>query len=259
MIQGHLSRAAVLLSLLFSACTTSAVPADKAPTKLVTVIQSFPHDANAFCQGFAVEGERVFEGTGQYGNSSLRHVDLKTGRPIVNLPLKPQYFGEGITIIGDLVYQLTWKERLCFVYDKNTLKYLKHFQYAGEGWGLTDDGKVLYMSDGTSTIRVVDPATFKVLRKIRVKNGRRTVGKLNELEFVNGKIWANVWYEDRIAEIDPASGRVTAWIDCSNVYPANSRPDREHVLNGIAFDENTKRIFVTGKNWPRVYEISVNE
>lgn len=241
-------------------CSTSAIPADPTPpTKSVRVINVFPHDPKAFSQGLVVEGEILYEGTGQYGNSMLRKVDLKTGEVLLRQPLGPDYFGEGITIFGDRIYQLTWKERICIVYEKDTFKALGTLPYTREGWGLADDEKQLYLSDGTSSIRVLDPKTFKVERRIRVRSGRANVANLNELEFVKGKLLANVWYEDRIAEIDPKTGKVTAWIDCSDVYPAAERPDREHVLNGIAFDEKSGRLFITGKNWPNLYEIEIVE
>ena len=252
-----LSQALAVLALILASCTPSAEPADRPPTKQVRVLNSFPHDPAAFTQGFAVEGNLLFEGTGQYGNSSIRRVELSTGKVLLQLRLKPDLFGEGVTILGDDLYQLSWKARTCFVYDKNTLQWKKSFGYTGEGWGITNDGEHLYMSDGTSTIRVIDPKTFRVVKRLRVKTGRRYLSKLNELEFIAGKIWANVWYDDRIAEIDPRTGKVTAWIDCRNVYPARQRPDREHVLNGIALDQDSGRIFVTGKNWPKVYEIEV--
>lgn len=252
-----LGQACIVCVLILAACDTNAQPANRPTTKAVKVVASFPHDPTAFTQGLVVEGNTIYESTGQYGNSSLRHVDLETGEISLKVPLRSDLFGEGITVMGDDLYQLTWKARACLLFDKKTLQWKKSLGYTGEGWGLTNDGKFLYMSDGTSTIRVIDPLTFKVVRRLRVKNGRRYQSKLNELEFIDGKIWANVWYEDRIAEIDPQSGKITAWIDCRNVYPANRRPDREHVLNGIAIDAASGRIFVTGKNWPKIYEIEV--
>ena len=223
----------------------------------VKVLGAYPHDADSFSQGLVIEGETIYEGTGKYGASVLRKVDLETGKVEMQVPLGAKYFGEGITIFGDRIYQLTWKERVCVVYDKATLKPLGTLPYLGEGWGLTDDETHLYLSDGTSTIRVLDPQTFKVIRRISVKNGRRRVDKLNELEFVDGEIYANIWYSDLIARIDPQSGNLLGWIDCGSVYPAVRRPDREHVLNGIAHDAETGRLFVTGKNWPQLFEIEV--
>lgn len=248
----------LLVGLLVLGCGQSALPVDQdIPTYQVRILNVFPHDSGAFTQGLVVEGTTIYESTGQYGNSTLRQVDLESGRVEKRLPLDPKYFAEGIGIVGDWIYQLTWKERVCFVYDKTTFKALGALQYSGQGWGLTHDDEVVYMSDGTSTIRVLDPQTFKVLRRIRVKQGRRYLDKLNELEFVDGMILANVWYSDRIAQIDPKSGQVTAWIDCSGVYPASARANREQVMNGIAHDKASGRLFITGKNWPHLYEIEV--
>ncbi|MEM7314257.1 MAG: glutaminyl-peptide cyclotransferase, partial [Planctomycetota bacterium] len=154
------------------------------------------------------------------------------------------------------IYQLTWQEKTCVVYKKKTIKPIGKYNYRGEGWGLADDGKVLYMSDGTSSIRVLDP-NFKIKKRLRVKDGRRSVDKLNELEFFDGFLYANVWYEDVIAKIDPKTGKVVAWLDCSRVYP--TRRNREHVLNGIAHDAKSGKIYITGKNWPRLYEIKIED
>ena len=229
-----------------------------APKQGVELIVAYPHDPLAFSQGLAVEGETLFEGTGKYGSSALRQIELTTGKIEVEVPLDAKYFGEGITLIGERIYQLTWKERLCLVYDKQTLKLLGALPYAGEGWGLADDETQLYMSDGSSTIQVLEPQTLKVVKRLAVKEGRRRIDKLNELEFVDGEIYANIWYSDLIARIDPDSGSVLGWIDCSSVYPLRQRPDREHVLNGIAYDSKSGRLFVTGKNWPKLFEIRVS-
>ncbi|MFK7737643.1 MAG: glutaminyl-peptide cyclotransferase [Pirellulaceae bacterium] len=253
------AKAAIIASFLLTvSCTQSpASQRSRTPVLQVRVVRSLPHDADAFCQGLVVENGTVYESTGQYGKSSLRRVDLETGRPTVRRDLGPTYFAEGITILGNRIYQLTWKSRKCIVYDKGKMTALGVLNYAREGWGLANNGKEIFLSDGTSTIRVLAPDTFKVKRRILVKDGRRSIGDLNELEFVDGHILANVWYEDRIAKIDPMTGKVVAWINCSGVYPARTRPSREHVLNGIAYDEAEKKLYVTGKNWPRMYEIEI--
>lgn len=238
----------------------SAIPEDDGlPIDRVEVVARFPHDPTAFTQGLAVEGEVIYEGTGHYGESTLRKLALSSGKTLLSRTLGPDYFGEGVTVMGNWIYQLTWKEGYCIVYDKETLRPLGSHRYAGEGWGLADDGQKLYMSDGSSVIRIVDPQTFKTTGRLRVRQGRRSVDKLNELEFVNGELWANIWYSDHIARIDPSTGDVVGWIDCSEVYPARSRPDREHVLNGIAYDAATGRLFITGKNWPQLYEIQIKK
>lgn len=250
-----------LVGLIFVAACTEPLSGNQVrgstPVYQVRVLKVFPHDRNAFSQGLVVEGETLFEGTGQYGKSTLRRVELSSGKVKAYQPLDANYFGEGITVIGERIYQLTWKQRTCVVYDKSTLKPLGVLNYRGEGWGITDDEKQIFMSDGTNTIRVLDPNTFKLTHKFRVKDGRRNIKNLNELEYIDGFLLANVWYEDRIAKIDPKTGAVVAWIDCSGVFPAATRPSREHVLNGIAYDKQSGRIFITGKNWPNLFEIEI--
>jgi glutamine cyclotransferase len=220
------------------------------------VVAAYPHDPNAFTQGLAVVKGRLYEGTGMYGASSIRRVNLKTGRVEKLHSIDRQYFGEGIAILGDKLYQLTWKNGLAFVYDLESFNALQTLQYSTEGWGLTHDRENLILSDGSATIRFLDPATFKVVREITVRDGDRPIGQLNELEYVDGEIWSNVWYDDRIARISPVDGTVLGWIDLSTLYPKSARGG-DAVLNGIAYDADAKRIFVTGKNWPQLYEIEV--
>lgn len=247
-----------LVGVLILAVVSIAMPGDDPlPVQRVKVVAAYPHDPAAFTQGLVVEENVLYEGTGHYGQSTLRRVDLQSGTVDKSMQLAGEYFGEGVTILNDQVFQLTWKEGVCFVYDKQSLAPLGTHRYYQQGWGLTNDGQHLYLSDGSSTIYVLDPQTFKQVRRIRVKQGRRPVDQLNELEFVNGEIYANVWYSDQIARINPADGNLLGWIDCSGVYPASQRPDREHVLNGIAYDAATKKLYVTGKNWPRLYEIEI--
>lgn len=219
-------------------------------------IAVFPHSTSDFCQGLCIEGSTVYEGTGHYGSSLLKKYELTTGQLIAQVSLHDSYFGEGITVMEDRIYQLTWKERICLVYDKQTLRLLAQHRYSGQGWGLTNDGKNLYLSDGSSVIQVLDPETFKVQRKIHVAYGRKRQDSLNELEFIQGEIWACIWYEDRIARIDPATGKIKGWLDCSHLYPASHR-DREHVLNGIAYDSQSRRLYVTGKYWPKLFELEL--
>jgi glutaminyl-peptide cyclotransferase len=227
------------------------------PVYAFEVVGSYPHDARAFCQGLAIHDGKLYEGTGQYGHSSLREVDLATGRVIKQFNLDRQFFGEGITLMGDSLYQLTWQSRQAFVFDRETFEYKKTLPYRGEGWGLTHDGTHLIMSDGTSTLRFVDPATFQEVRRISVRDGRRRIDQLNELEYVDGEIFANIWKSDLIARISPADGRVQGWIDLAALWPLRQRPDTEAVLNGIAWDADDQRLFVTGKHWPKLYEIRV--
>jgi glutamine cyclotransferase len=220
------------------------------------VVAVYPHDANAFTQGLAIESGALYEGTGQYGASTVRRVDLASGRAEKQRALAPRYFGEGIAILDGLLYQLTWQNGVVIVYDLESFEVRRTMQYDGEGWGLTEDGTELIMSDGSATIRFRDPRTFAVTREIEVRDGGVPVTKLNELEYIDGEIWANIWYDDRIVRVAPASGAVLGYIDLAKLYPRSARAS-EAVLNGIAYDASAKRLFVTGKNWPQLYEIAV--
>lgn len=247
----------LLLVILGGAGLAAAVRTTSTPVHRVEVVNVFPHDSEAFCQGLVHADGRLFEGTGQYGASSLREIELETGRILRRVDLDERVFGEGITLWGDSIVQLTWRERRAYVYDRDTFGYRQTFRYQGEGWGLTHDGTRLIMSDGTATLRFLDPATFREVRRVTVHDGRRRINHLNELEYVRGEILANVWYEDMIARISPEDGRVLGWLDLRDLWPARERPDREYVLNGIAYDAAHDRLFVTGKNWPRLYEIRI--
>ncbi|HVS23369.1 MAG TPA: glutaminyl-peptide cyclotransferase, partial [Gammaproteobacteria bacterium] len=186
----------------------------------------------------------------------VRRVDLKSGRPEKQRALSPRYFGEGIAILEGLLYELTWQNGAVVVYDLETFEVERTMQYDGEGWGLTHDGRNLILSDGSATLRFLDPATFKTVREITVRDGDQPIEKLNELEYIDGEIWSNVWYDDRIARISPADGRVLGWIDLAALYPQSARGS-DDVLNGIAYDAAAKRVFVTGKDWPQLFEIEV--
>lgn len=227
------------------------------PVSRVRVLGEFPHDARAFTQGLVVSDGHLYEGTGKKGESSLRRVDLKTGRVERIVPMDPAYFGEGITVFQDRIFQITWQDRIAFVYDLKTMRQIKTHRYADEGWGLTHDGKNLIMSDGTSLLRFLDPETFEVVRRVRVRGPQGPIDKLNELEYVKGEVLANIWYSDRIVRISPESGEVLGWIDLGGAFPDRMRRNREEVLNGIAYDSTEDRLFVTGKNWPRLYEIEI--
>jgi glutamine cyclotransferase len=220
------------------------------------VVAVYPHDPNAFTQGLAIAGGQLYEGTGLYGQSTIRKVDLTTGRVEKRRPIDATYFGEGIAILGDHLYELTWQHGIGIVYDLATFSQQRTFQYTGEGWGLTQDGRELILSDGSSKLRFLDPQTFAVVREIDVRDHGQPVTKLNELEYVEGEIWSNVWYDDRIARISPTTGEVLGWIDLAALYPKSARSS-EAVLNGIAYDAAAKRLFVTGKNWPQLYEIEI--
>jgi glutamine cyclotransferase len=220
------------------------------------VVAAYPHDPAAFTQGLAIEAGKLYEGTGLYGASTVRRVNLTSGRAEKQRALGERYFGEGIAILGGRLYQITWMNGAAVVYNLDTFEVERTMQYDGEGWGLTHDGKELIMSDGSATIRFRDPQTFAVTREIEVRDNGMPLAMLNELEYIDGEIWANIWYDDRIARISPADGKVLGFIDLSTLYPKSARGS-EAVLNGIAYDAAAKRLFVTGKNWPQLYEIEV--
>jgi glutamine cyclotransferase len=219
------------------------------------VVQAWPHDTTAFTEGLLFRHGDLLESTGLNGESTLRDVDLATGRVLKEISVPAQYFGEGLTVMGSHAYQLTWQNGIGFIYDADTFQLQGQFAYTGEGWGLTTDGRWLILSDGTSRIRFLDPATFKVVRTIDVTQAGRPVERLNELEWVKGEVFSNVWQTDEIMRIDPATGKVRGVIDLTGLLsPGDRRPDTD-VLNGIAYDDAGDRLFVTGKRWPKVFEI----
>jgi len=223
----------------------------------VRVVAEYPHDPKAFTQGLVIAGGQLYEGTGKEGESTLRRVELATGRVERSQSLDPIYFGEGITVFDDRIYQITWKNRTAFVYDLKTMQFLRTHRYADQGWGLTHNGEHLILSDGSSVLRFLDPNSFEVVRRVRVRGPQGPIDKLNELEFVKGELLANIWYSDRIARISPETGELLGWLDLSGLYTDRLRRGREDVLNGIAYDAEADRLFVTGKNWPRLYEIAI--
>jgi len=227
----------------------------KVPTYGFQVVRSYPHDRTSFTQGLIVRNGIFYEGTGMHGRSALRKVKIETGEVLQHKALDAQYFGEGITEWKGSLLQLTWQSQIGFVYDARTFERTRTFAYTGEGWGLTHDGARLILSDGSPKLRFLDPATFKETGGVVVRDGRGPVEDLNELEFVKGEIFANVWQSDRIARIDPKDGRVTGWIDLAGLMPPAERGTPDAVLNGIAYDAAGDRLFVTGKLWPRVFEI----
>ncbi len=236
----------------------TATPANgPAPKYGYQIVNIWPHDSNAFTQGLILMDGKLLESTGQEGFSSLRRVELESGKVLQKVNVPEPYFAEGITQLNGKVYQLTWQHNLGFIYDAQTFNRLGQFNYQGEGWGLTTDGQSLILSDGTPSIRFIDPANFRVTRTINVTDRNQPIRELNELEFVKGEIYANVWHENRIATIDPQSGRVNSWIDLTGLMPDTEQLDPEAVLNGIAYDQASDKLIVTGKLWPRVYEIKV--
>ena len=234
---------------------TDAATATAPSNYTYEVVAVFPHDPNAFTQGLLFDQGTLYEGTGLYGESTLRKVDLTTGTVEQQIELPEQFFGEGITIVGDQLFQLTWREGRGFIYDKESFAQQAEFTYPTEGWGLTTDGDQLLMSDGSAQIYRLDAATLKLVETINVHDGAEPIVNLNELEFINGVIYANIWQSDRIAQIDPASGTVLGWIDLTGILPAADRTTSTDVLNGIAYLPDEDRLFVTGKKWPKLFEL----
>lgn len=219
------------------------------------VLQEYPHDPLAFTQGLFFHDGTLYESTGLRGASTLRRVALETGEVLQQRPLLPTLFGEGAALADGKIYQLTWQAGLGFVYDLESFRLLREFRYAGEGWGLTFDGERLIMSDGTDTLRFLDPETLRETGRLRVRADGAPLDRLNELEWIEGEIWANLWTEDRIARIHPETGAVLAFVDLEGLLdPADRLPDSD-VLNGIAWDPEGRRLFVTGKKWPTLFEI----
>lgn len=248
---------ALLLGLLLILVPAAAQAAGNTPLCTFRVVRQYPHDPQAFTQGLAFRDGFLYEGTGLKGQSSVRKVSLETGQVVLTAEVAPQYFGEGITLFKNELIELTWQAGIGFVYDSSDFHLIRRFSYPGEGWGLASDGCELFMSDGTDVIRVLDPVTFAEKRRIRVRDGKRDIEQLNELEFVEGEIFANVWHSDKIARISPKTGMVVGWIDLTGLLSPVYRRDPEAVLNGIAYDPTGKRLFVTGKLWPRIFEIQV--
>jgi glutamine cyclotransferase len=237
----------------------AAAGGDAAPTYGFEVVNSWPHDAKAFTQGLIFHDGALVESTGQYGESTLRRVELKTGKVLKRVEMPSQFFGEGVTVLGGKLYQLTWQGKRGFVYDPQTFEKRGEFRYDGEGWGLTHDGRSLILSDGSNQLRFIDPETFRVTRTVSVFDRGRPLRDLNELEYVRGEIYANVWHDQRIVRLDPQTGRVLGWIDLHGIIPPSELSDEEAVLNGIAYDADGDRLFVTGKLWPKLFEIKLKQ
>jgi len=250
----------LLCLLVFPAGVSAEDSSSSRAVRLFTyrVINSYPHDATAFTQGLVMADGVLYEGTGQWGHSSLRRVDLKTGNVVQIMELAGQYFGEGITVFNNTIFQLTWKSQRGFMYDRDSFRLIREFSYPAEGWGLTSDGRHLIASDGSATLRFLDPATLQEVRRMEVFDKGGAVNRLNELEYIDGEIYANVWQTDRIAIIDAATGRVTGWIDLTGLLGKEERrAGPVDVLNGIAHDSRHGHLYVTGKLWPRLFQIEL--
>jgi glutamine cyclotransferase len=241
----------------FLAQPAPPIPVARPPEYTFKIVRAFPHDANAFTQGLAYRDGFLYEGTGLQGRSSLRKVNLETGKVVREIDLAPEFFGEGITLLKNEVLQLTWQSQIGFVYRLSDFHLLRRFSYPGEGWGLTTDGHDIFMSDGTPEIRVLDPDRLAEKRHFTVHDGGAPVKELNELEFVEGQIFANIWQTDRIVRISPQNGEVVGWIDLKGLMSPVYRLESGAVLNGIAYDAEGKRLFVTGKLWPKIFQIKL--
>jgi len=252
---------AFTISLLFMVQLTfaqkSAKVSDKPVKYRIRVLEVLPHDANAYTQGLFFYNQQLYESAGQYGESSFRKVDISKGTTLKSIKFPNEFFAEGSTVIGDKLFILTWRERVVFVYDINTFKQIGTLFNPKEGWGLTTDGKQLIMSDGSSNLYFIDPENFKEVSKVDVKLNGKSVTQLNELEYINGEVWANIYGSDVIVIIDPKNGTVKGTIDCRNLLPGNLRTYKTDVLNGIAYNSVSKQIYITGKMWPKLYRIQI--
>ena len=252
--------ASIILACAPAPASSIAAQRKPAPVQSYKVVATFPHDTSSFTQGlvFASDGQ-LYESTGLEGESTLRRVDIATGQTLQKIDVPSQYFAEGLAMVGDELLQLTWRHKLGFVYDRKTFKQKRTFSYKTEGWGIAYDGTAsLVMSDGSDTLTFLDPKSLAVAKTLRVMDAGRPVSNLNELEWIEGEIWANIWMTDRIARISPRTGEVNAWIDLSTLYPRAQRMPPADELNGIAYDKATRRIYITGKKWPRLYQITVS-
>ena len=252
LLRPHSALHLAFLALLLSFASTGAAPVDG-----YKVVARYPHSTENYTEGFFYLDGMFYEGTGRSGQSAVMALDPKTGKPTVQHILPPEYFGEGIVDWGPYILEWTWKSQICFVYDRLTLRPVTQFTYTGEGWGMTRSTTELITSDGTATLRFRDPNTFQETHHIVVKGDGRVIDNLNELEFVKGEIYANVWHSDRIARISPQDGHVIAWIDLTGLLPSDQKINAEAVLNGIAYDSQHDRLFVTGKLWPTIFEIKI--
>ena len=256
MIRRHYITASIAALLVTASLFLAQVPARPTPVYEYQVVHSFPHDKTAFTEGLFYLDGVLYESTGLNGHSTVRKVQLETGKVLQQQTVPSEYFGEGIVNWGSELVQLTWQSHVGFVYDRATFSTKRKFSYPGEGWALTKDSGRIIMDDGTSTLRFLDPQTLKQTGKLNVTDQGRPVAQLNELEYINGEIWANIWQTDRIARISPFTGNVSGWIDMRGLLTPAEKASAD-VLNGIAYDSARNRIFVTGKYWPKLFEIKV--
>lgn len=251
---------AALAALAAATAVWAAARDVQTPVQQLRVVETYPHDPVAFTQGLVIRDGKLYESTGLYGRSSVREVELKTGEVKRIMALDGQIFGEGMTLLDGELFVVTWQNRVAYVLDPDTFALKRTFRYGGEGWGLTDDGERLILSDGSAVLRFLDPKNGDVLARLPVRDGDRPVDTLNELEYVNGEIYANIWYSDRIARISPETGKVLGWLDASSLREeVDLANPREDVLNGIAYDRDAKKFYMTGKRWPKLFEVEIVE
>jgi glutaminyl-peptide cyclotransferase len=236
----------------------ASAPQEQIPVYSYEVVNTFPHDSEAFTQGLIFHDGALIESTGLERHSTLRRVELQTGKVLQKVDVSPFYFAEGMTLFDGKIYQITWKGQKGFIYDPKSFQKTGEFEYDGEGWGLTHDADSLILSNGSNELRFLDPSdTRKIKRTLRIFDQGKPLAEINELEYVKGEIYANVWHQDRIARIDPLDGKIKGWIDMSGLLKPSEVTDPEAVLNGIAYDETGDRLFVTGKLWPKLFEIKL--
>ena len=256
----HMFRRPCRLVLLVCAVAASTIaqPLGSGPNDSYQIVHTYPHDSEAFTQGLIFVDGHMYESTGLNGRSSIRMVDVSTGRVLQKYDLPAEYFGEGLTDWGSNLIQLTWRAHKGFVYDRFSFSLRRTFQYTGEGWGLTHDGRQLIMSDGTAYLRFLDPKSFRETRRVHVTDETgHAVEDLNELEYIHGEIYANIWQTDKIVRISPRTGKILGWIDLDGIIDKHELESSGAVLNGIAYDSTADRLFVTGKLWPKLFEIRV--
>jgi glutamine cyclotransferase len=248
----HLPQILSLAVALIAISAASAAPVDR-----YRIVAKYPHSTDNYTEGFFYLDGLFYEGTGLKGRSAIVVTEPQTGKVLQRVALPEQYFGEGVVDWGPNIFEWTWESHVCFVYDRFSLRVVKQFTYTGEGWGMTHTPKEIVTSDGTATLRFRDPSTFNETHHIVVKDDGKPVDQLNELEYIKGEIYANVWHSNRIARISPRDGHVMSWIDLAGLLPDSEKMDDESVLNGIAYDAKRDRLFVTGKQWPSIFEIKI--
>jgi glutamine cyclotransferase len=266
-VSGKLCLFALAIAIIFSplfdspfkSVSVAANETNKTTLYGYKIVNTFSHDPEAFTQGLFLEDGILYESTGLKGKSTVKKIDLKTGKVIKSRNMQDKFFGEGLTIVNDKIIQITWRSKTGFVYDKDSLEILRTFSYKTQGWGITYDGKYLILSDGSDILYFMDPKSFVIVGKLEVYDEKGKVSNLNELEYINGEIYANIWGKELIARIDPKTGHINSWIDLTGILTPEDRKGKEDVLNGIAYNSENNTLLVTGKFWPKIFEIEIIE